>query len=76
VPVNQYINTRPLYRPTASAFPAACGGEFQQKSISLEKALRGIGYHKRNLYPRHLERTFKTAVNDGKALRIQFKKLA
>jgi hypothetical protein len=37
--------------------------ELEQKSISLERALRDIGYHKRN------------AVNEGKALRIQFKKL-
>ena len=49
--------------------------ELEQKSVSLEKALRDIGYHKRNLYPRHLEKTFKAAVNEGKALRIQFKKL-
>jgi hypothetical protein len=49
--------------------------ELEQKSISLEKALRDIGYHKRNLYPRHYEKTFKTAVNEGKTLRIQFKKL-
>jgi len=61
--------------PYGRRFPIACCGEFQQKSISLEKALRGIGYHKRNLYPRHLEKTFKAAVNEGKALRIQFKKL-
>lgn len=49
--------------------------ELEQKSVSLERALRGIGYHKRNLYPRHFEKTFKAAVNEGKALRIQFKKL-
>ena len=49
--------------------------ELEQKTISLEKALRDIGYHKRNLYPRHLEKTFKAAVNEGKTLRIQFKKL-
>ena len=49
--------------------------ELEQKSISLEKALRDIGYHKRNLYPRHLEKTFKAAVKEGKTLRIQFKKL-
>lgn len=49
--------------------------ELEQKSISLERALRDIGYHKRNLYPRHYEKTFKTAVNEGKTLRIQFKKL-
>ena len=49
--------------------------ELEQKSISLEKALRNIGYHKRNLYPRHLEKTFKVYVKEGKTLRIQFKKL-
>jgi len=49
--------------------------ELEQKSVSLERALRDIGYYKRNLYPRHLEKTFKAAVNEGKTLRIQFKKL-
>jgi hypothetical protein len=49
--------------------------ELEQKSISLEKALRDIGYHKKNLYPRHLEKTFKAAVKEGKSLRIQFKRL-
>jgi len=48
--------------------------ELEQKSISLEKALRTAGYHER-LYPRHLEKTFKAAVKEGKILRIQFKKL-
>ena len=47
----------------------------EQKSISLEKALRSAGYHGKKLYPRHLEKTFKSAVNEGKTLRIQFKKL-
>ncbi len=49
--------------------------ELEQKTISLERALRDTIYHKRNLYPRHLEKTFKAAVNEGKALRIEFKKL-
>ena len=49
--------------------------ELEQKSISLEKALRSAGYHGKKLYPRHLEKTFKAAINEGKALRIQFKKL-
>ncbi len=49
--------------------------ELEQKTISLERALRDIGYYKRNLYPRHLEKTFKATVKEGKALRIQFKKL-
>jgi len=49
--------------------------ELEQKAISLEKALRSAGYHGKKLYPRHFEKTFKAAVNEGKALRIQFKKL-
>jgi hypothetical protein len=49
--------------------------ELERKSVSLERALRDIGYHKRNLYPRHLEKTFKICIKEGKALRIQFKKL-
>ncbi len=49
--------------------------ELEQKAISLEKALRSAGYHGKNLYPRHLEKTFKAAVKEGKTLRIQFKKL-
>ena len=49
--------------------------ELEPKAISLEKALRSVGYHGKKLYPRHLEKTFKAAVKDGKTLRIQFKKL-
>ena len=49
--------------------------ELEQKSISLEKALRGAGYHEKRLYSRHLEKTFKVSVKEGKTLRIQFKKL-
>jgi len=49
--------------------------ELDQKSISLEKTLRDMGYHKKNLYPRHYEKTFKAAVKEGKTLRIQFKRL-
>jgi len=49
--------------------------ELEQKSISLEKPLRSAGYHEKRLYPRHLEKTFKGYVKEGKALRIQFKKL-
>jgi len=49
--------------------------ELEQKSISLEKALRNAGYHEKNLYPRHLEKTFKTYIEEGKTLRIQFKGL-
>jgi len=47
--------------------------ELGQKSISLEKALRYDRYHEKNLYPRHLEKTFKVYINEGKTLRIQFK---
>ena len=49
--------------------------EVEQKAISLEKAFRSAGYHGKKLYPRHLEKTFKAAVNKGKTLRIKFKKL-
>ena len=49
--------------------------ELEQKATSLEKGLRNAGYNEKKLYPRHLEKTFKAAVNEGKALRIQFKKL-
>jgi len=49
--------------------------ELERRSISLEKALRSAGYHEKKLYPRHLEKIFKAAVKEGKALRIQFKKL-
>ena len=49
--------------------------ELEKKAISLEKTLRSAGYHGKNLYPRHFEKTFKTAVKEGKTLRIQFKKL-
>jgi len=45
------------------------------ESISLKKALRDIRYHKKNLYPRHYEKTFKAAIKEGKSLRIQFKRL-
>ena len=47
----------------------------EQRSLSLEKALRTSGYHKKNLYPRHLEETFKTCIQEGKVLRIQLKKI-
>ncbi|MEW6326363.1 MAG: hypothetical protein AB1487_02020 [Thermodesulfobacteriota bacterium] len=49
--------------------------EIEQKSISLENALRSAGYHGKGLYPRHLENTFRAAVKEGKTLRIQFKRL-
>ena len=49
--------------------------ELEQKAISLEKALQSTGYHEKKLYPRHLEKIFKAAVEEGKTLRIQFKNL-
>ena len=48
--------------------------ELEHKTISLEKALRSVGYHEKKLYPRHFEKTFKVGIKEGKALRIQFKK--
>ena len=47
----------------------------ERKSISLETALRNAGYHEKTLYSRHLQRTFKACIKEGKALRIQFKRL-
>lgn len=44
------------------------------RSISLEKALRSTGYQRRNLYPRHLEKTFSEYIREGKALRIMYKR--
>jgi len=49
--------------------------ELEKKAISLEKALRNAGYHEKKLFSRHLEKTFKAYVKEGKTLRIQFKKL-
>jgi len=49
--------------------------ELEQKSISLEKALRNAGHHEKKLYPRHFEKTFKAYLKEGKTLRVQFKNL-
>jgi hypothetical protein len=49
--------------------------ELEQKTISMERALRNAGHRGKKLYPRHLEKTFKKCVQEGKTLRIQFKKL-
>jgi len=49
--------------------------ELEQKSISLEEALRNAGYREKRLYLTYLEKTFKVYVKEGKTLRIQFKKL-
>jgi len=45
----------------------------EDKSASVEKIVKDSGHHKKNLYPRHLDRMFKECVKEGKALRIQFK---
>ncbi len=49
--------------------------QLEERSISVEKAVRDVGHHTRNLCPRHFEKTFKDNIKEGKALRIQFKKL-
>lgn len=49
--------------------------DLDNKAISLEKALRSTGYRVKDLYPRHLEKTYNSAIREGKSLRIQFKKL-
>lgn len=45
------------------------------RSVSFEKALRATGYQKKNLYPRHWEKTFTECIREGKTLRILLKKL-
>jgi hypothetical protein len=49
--------------------------KLEERSVSIEKALRTTGYHKKTLYPRHREKTFTQCIREGKALRIQFRKL-
>ncbi|MBW2560564.1 MAG: hypothetical protein JRE40_06870 [Deltaproteobacteria bacterium] len=49
--------------------------ELETKSMSVEKAVKGAGHHKKNLYPRHFEKMFEKCIKDGKVLRVQFKKL-
>ncbi len=49
--------------------------ELDNRSISVEKALRDGGYRKRNLYPRHYQKTHERRIKEGKTLRVQFKKL-
>jgi len=50
--------------------------ELETRSISVEKAVKGAGHYKKNLYPRHFEKMFKECIEDGKVRRVQFKKLA
>jgi len=48
--------------------------ELEQESVSVESAFKKAG-HQSKLWPRHTEANFKKCINDGKVLRIQFKKL-
>ena len=45
------------------------------KAVSVENAVKVVGHRKKYLFPRHLDKTFKECIEEGKALRIQFKKL-
>ncbi|MEA2082363.1 MAG: hypothetical protein U9O97_06450, partial [Elusimicrobiota bacterium] len=49
--------------------------ELDNRSISVEKALRDTGYRERNFYPRHYQKTYERRIKEGKVLRVQFKKL-
>ena len=49
--------------------------ELEKKSISLEEALRDTNYNEKNLYPRHYEKVYKKNIQEGKTLRIYFKRL-
>jgi hypothetical protein len=49
--------------------------QLEDNSISLESALKKVGYTKHVLYPRHLENKFKECLRIGRVLRIQLKKL-
>lgn len=49
--------------------------DIDERAVSLEKTIRDTGYQKKNLYPRHWEKTFTENIREGKALRILFKKL-
>jgi len=49
---------------------------FDEQSISLEKALKDAGYHKHNLYHQHSEKMFRECIQEGKALRVLHKKFS
>lgn len=49
--------------------------DIDERAVSLEKTIRDTGYHKKNLYPRHWEKTLAEHIREGKMLRILFKKL-
>ena len=50
--------------------------ELENKAMSIEKALRDIGHRKKNLYPRHFDKTFESCIQEGKALRVLYKKFS
>jgi hypothetical protein len=47
----------------------------EHKSISMEKALQGIGKSIKGLSIKHSEKHFQENIKSGKALRIQYKKI-
>lgn len=49
--------------------------DIDERAVSIEKTIRATGYHKKTLYPRHWEKTFTECIQEGKMLRILFKKL-
>jgi len=48
--------------------------DLNNKTVSLEKALRKAGHHTK-LFPRHLETSFRKCIEEGKVLRLQNKLL-
>ena len=50
--------------------------DLDKQSISLEKALQDVGYHKRNLFHQHSEKMFKECIKEGKSLRVLYKKFS
>ncbi len=49
--------------------------DLDDRSVSLEKALRGAGGHHTTLSPKHRESIFRKWIKEGKALRVQHKLL-
>jgi hypothetical protein len=48
--------------------------DLDNRSVSLEKALRGAGHHT-SLFPKHRESIFRKGIREGKVLRVQNKLL-
>jgi len=49
--------------------------ELEKRSISVEQAAKIAGLRREHLLLRHSEKKFKECIKEGKALRVQFKKL-